>query len=297
YALHRAIEKQKVGRIELKLDGPGMAQYFEVTLTPLYEKETIFSGTLLIFWDSTERRLSEEKLRHQAEELAALNQMKDRLFSIISHDLRSPLATLMSILGASKDTGLTAEEFQSYLPMIRQNIGYTTNLLDNLLNWTRSQLKGEMIQSGNFMLCPVVIKNLQLIEKRAHEKGITTGTLVADDVAVHADPDMIDLVIRNLLSNAVKYCSEGQSITVTCRQEGEQVIVCVADTGVGMSEETQSQLFGLGTLSKPGTKYEKGTGLGLKLCKDFVEKNGGKIWVNSEPGKGSQFYFSLPAAV
>ncbi len=293
YKLHLLISKRVIDNLDIKLKDKMSERFFEVAINPLFEKETVFSGTLLIFWDITERKHAEEKFKKQADELLILNQLKDKMFSIISHDIRSPMASLKGILTIAEDGVLSEEEFKSFLPLLSNNVGYTYDLLDNLLHWSRSQLQGETLNLEEFDLKSLIREKIMLFEKKALEKKIRLEDLVADPTLLLADKNMIRLVLHNLLANAIKFCNVGDVITLSAKPEGEKTLVSVKDTGIGMDTLTMSKLFEFGTITTPGTQGEKGTGLGLILCKDFVEKHNGKIWVESTPGKGSEFFFQL----
>lgn len=291
-ALIGAVNDKVIDKLDVRLEDKKEVRFFEVAITSLFDKNTVYSGTLLIFRDITERKRDEEKLKEQAEELWELNKLKDRLFSIISHDLRSPLAGLVSILNVSDEGEISETEFRSYIQVLSKNVGYTSALLENLLWWSKSQLKGEVINPENFDLKPVIENEMVLFERKAAEKNIHMEDKVLENTYLHADVNMIRLVLRNLISNAIKFCDDGDKIMITAEAADDFTTVCVSDTGVGMNAETVQHIFNSGTTTH-GTHNEKGTGLGLRLCKDFIEKNQGKIWVESEEGRGSSFCFKL----
>jgi PAS domain S-box-containing protein len=263
-------------------------RYFSVTLTSVFENKTIYSGKIMLFRDVTERKQSEYKLKE-------LNQLKDRLFSIISHDLRSPLLSLMDILSMAKDGIVSDEEFRSYLPTLSKNIGYTSGLVENLLQWSKSQLEGTVLNSLHFDIKDNISYIVNSFGHAAADKGITLQNNVVLPTIVYADMDMIQAVLRNLVSNAIKFCSKGDKIAISADVKRDMITIWIADTGVGIDEENIDKLFGTNNFTTRGTTNEQGTGLGLLLCKDFVEKNGGTIGVESKPGQGSRFYFTLPA--
>lgn len=292
-SLTKAINSKSNHVLEIKLNDQANERIFEVTITPLFEHKNGYSGTTLTFWDITERKIAEEKLKTQAKELLALNQLKDQLFSIISHDLRSPLASLIDILNAADDGEISEEEFKSFLPMLSKNVGHTTALLENLLYWSKSQLKGDTVQPESFDLKTLTQSKLLFFEKRASEKNIRLEDNVTSDTYLLADRSMVAIVLRNLISNAIKFCNNNDLISISAKVDPLATTVCVSDTGVGMDDETLDKLFGPELVTTMGTNQEKGTGLGLKLCKNFIEKNEGKIWAESTRGKGSRFYFQL----
>lgn len=294
--LYDLIKKRNGGSLQLELEKDGSELFIEVSLTPLFEDRHVYSGLIILIRDITERVTIENKLRLQSEQLLAMNKLKDRLFSIIAHDLRGPLINLNEIISMLDEGMLTDEEFRSFVPQLSRNIGYTTGLLENLLFWSKSQLQGELVRPVHFNVKEVTDNILQLFENIVSEKEISIENNIDLDRIVYADKDMIQLVIRNLVSNALKFSKRGGSIILSSRTEGNNSIICFKDMGVGISESDQKKIFELETFSTRGTDNEQGTGLGLLLCRDFIEKNGGKIWVESELGKGSKFCVQIPDA-
>lgn len=290
--LYELIKARKGGQLQLKLLNSKL--FLEASLTPLFENQHAYSGLIILIRDITERVEIENKLRLQSDELLGMNKLKDRLFSIISHDLRGPLINLNDIIKMLNEGMITEEEFKSFVPQLSKNIGYTTGLLENLLFWSKSQLQGEVVKPVYFNLKEVSINILHLFENTIKEKDILIENNIQLNSKVYADKDMIQLVVRNLISNAVKFSKRGGSIKLTTRTEGNNTILCVKDTGVGISEADQKKLFEQETFTTRGTDNEQGTGLGLLLCKDFIEKNGGSIWVESELGRGSKFCIRIP---
>ena len=294
--LHEIISSRNNDKVQISLHNED-SRFFEVNITSLFEKNTVYSGVILLFRDITDQKIAEEKLRQQANQLAALNQLKDRLFSIISHDLRSPLLSLMEIIEMTDNGTVSEEEFRSILPHLSKSIGYTSGLLENLLFWSKSQLDGEIVKPVSFDLKSISKNKISFFEKKASEKGIEISDTIKTHTMVYADKDMIELVLRNLLANAVKFCGKGDKIAISAEANDHLVTVCVSDTGVGIMQEDVDKLFGLNAFTTRGTDNEQGTGLGLLLCKDFVEKNNGRIWVESVPNEGSKFYFRIPASI
>ncbi len=248
---------------------------------------------------SMNREISKQKeaLEIQRKELESLNSTKDKFFAIIAHDLKNPFST---VLGLSE---LLAKEFESFEPdklkvFIEQIYKYsnnTYNLLENLLQWS-------MLQTGRMPLRPelvnlniIIAENIELLSGNALQKGIRLQATIIEDATVYVDVSMITTVIRNLLSNAIKFTPQNGEIKIDLMADNPFLKVSIKDNGVGISEKDQKRLFMID--SNPttiGTSMEKGTGLGLILCKDFVERNGGTIWVESELEKGSTFTFTIP---
>lgn len=287
------IQDEKDGRLEMEIQLGSQLLSLEVAVTPLHDGGGRRSGTLLIFWDITGRKAAARQLEAQALELRELNQMKTRMLSIIAHDLRSPLAGLTGMLHIADAGMLSEQEFRNLIPMITRSVDDASALLENLLSWSRSQLEGEVIHRERFDLKSLVEQDLPPLRKKASDKGVQIKDRLAPGAWVDADRNMISLVVRNLVGNAVKFCRPSDRITLESRSVDDDLILTVRDTGVGMTPEVLERLFGFEMVSQLGTQRERGTGLGLKLCRDFVLKNGGQIWAESTLGKGSQFHVRL----
>lgn len=236
-----------------------------------------------------------QELQASNEALAQINKTKDKLFSIISHDLRSPLASLKGTIDILDPEVLNENELAFIKSQLSHQFEATDNMLQNLLLWASSQLQGEIIKPTKVHLSIVVAENIDFLDKIATSKKIILSKEVPDSIQVIADENHLRAILRNLLANAIKFTSKGGRVTVTANIQDAQVRIAIHDTGIGISEERKKRLF-TNILSTKGTGGEKGSGLGLLLVSDLVEKNGGKIWVESEIGKGSTFYFTLPAA-
>lgn len=242
----------------------------------------------------------QQHIQKQNVQLQQLNHDKDRFFSIIAHDLRGSLNSLRDL------TRITAEDFEIYsLPklkdVIRVQFETTDNLsklLENLLMWARIQQGMIEYQPQKLDLGNVIDWNIQLAILKAKQKQISlTTTVERKTYIIYADFNMIDTIVRNLLSNALKFTYSGGSIVVAATTDEHNVTMSVADTGLGISAEDISKLFRIDIKYKHlGTDREPGTGLGLILCKEFIEKHGRNIWVESKEGKGSTFYVSFPKA-
>jgi signal transduction histidine kinase len=235
-----------------------------------------------------------EEIQAQSQQLFESNQVKDKLFSIIAHDLRSPLGVLSSVLSFIKAGRFSEEEFKTEIDNLSKNVEQTSDLLDNLLIWAKSQMHGTIVKPASFNLYEAVEKKALLYLKQASDKDIDIENRVSSKLEAFADQDMIQLVLRNLITNAIKFCNAGNKITITASSDNGTITVCIADTGIGIPEENIRKLFGKEMFSTFGTSNEKGTGLGLTLCKEFIALNHGKIWVESIVNSGSRFYFTIP---
>jgi signal transduction histidine kinase len=237
-------------------------------------------------------------INEQAQQLEALNSTKDKLFSIIGHDLRSPLNSLRGMMDLLNKSILTQDEFVAFSKKIKTNVDYVYADLDNLLSWAQSQQKGLKSAVEELGLYDVIIEKVQLLTESSSVKAITINVEVGQDLRVRADKNQLGLIVRNLVSNAIKFSNEGGVVIIRAIKKKDQVEISVTDKGVGIDVADTEKLFRAGVnFSKPGTKNEKGIGLGLLLVKEFVELNNGTIHVTSKLGEGSTFTFSLPAKV
>lgn len=236
------------------------------------------------------------KILAQKKELEEAGQFKDRLLSIVSHDFRSPLNSLQGFLMILSEDELPKETVRTLSIGLLEKVKTTSAFLDNLLSWAQAQLQGYHPSLRSINLQMVADDIMTLFKPQADAKGVTLVNNINGKCELRADMNMVKLVLRNLISNAIKYSSAGGKVTVNCRNTTGEEIISVEDSGKGISIEDQQKLFLQQGFSTLGTANEKGTGLGLMLSKEFVEKNGGRIWVNSTPGKGSIFSFSIPSA-
>ena len=234
----------------------------------------------------------------QTEELRKTIMGRDKLYSVIAHDLRSPMGSIKMVLNmlilSLPEEQIGAEMFQM-LSMANQSTEDVFALLDNLLKWTKSQIGKLNVVYQDFDVVENVASVIEIFNLVAAVKNIKLSFSVQEKIEVHADIDMIKTIMRNLLSNAIKFSYNDSEILVKAVVEGDMAIISVTDSGKGMSEEDQKKLLNAEThFSKYGTNNEEGSGLGLLLCLDFAMKNSGRLWFESEEGKGSTFFFSVP---
>ena len=235
-------------------------------------------------------------LDEQAYKLNDLNAMKDRLIAILAHDLRAPLSTLRGLFDLLQDDSLSHDEILKLIPVVIKRLEYTSDFLDTLLFWINSQMENFEHAYRNFAIGDVIGKIARQLEEQVQSKGIVLEVNAPAGLIAKADPDSVGIVIRNLITNAIKFCDKGDVIKIMAEPQHEDVLITVVDTGTGMQAEQARQLFKNRVESQIGTRQESGTGMGLLFCKDLVEKSGGKIWVTSQEGKGSEFHFTVPAA-
>lgn len=237
-----------------------------------------------------------DNIKLQKEELERSNHVKDKLLSIVSHDFRSPLNSLEGMLDLVACGALTDKEIQGIAAELRIKVNITTGLLDNLLNWAKNQMQGIEVQPEDFAILALVEDTIQLLSIQAERKQVRLLHQLTASYKVFADYEMIKLVLRNLVSNAIKFSGNGDEVIIGSYTEKNRLVLMVSDSGTGINAEELARLFTTEARSTIGTANEKGTGLGLQLCHDFVKINEGNIWVESVPDEGSTFYFSVPLA-
>lgn len=242
-------------------------------------------------WDIQKQN---DAISNQREELQQLNLVKDKLLSVISHDLRGPIAAVAGLLGLLKSGHLNYQELMTQSSSLNNEVHGLTYLLDNLLNWSKSQMQGININRENIQLKKLVRDTLRVIKPMSDHKYIKIINEVPEECYVHTDTNLLSLVIRNLIMNAIKFTHHRGEIRIGSNVADDWVTITVNDNGVGIGKKDLERLFNSQShYSKMGTANEAGTGIGLLLCKEFLELDGGRIWAESEKGKGSSFKFTL----
>jgi len=280
--------------------------YMDRMIDPILAFLTVFVLTSLyrVAYDQAQKtieakneelNLQNKQIEMQANRLKELNTQKDKLFSIISHDLRNPLNSLKGLLTMVEKNWVSENEFKQYIASLSKNMHTTSDLIDNLLVWSHSQMKGTVQQEEVFDLSELAKDAVRLAEVQASQKKVNIDNRIVGSHLVSADRNMIALVIRNLLTNSVKFSHGNQTVTLSITDDGSMQKVCVEDNGIGIPPQILGSLFEFNSHSSTGTSSEKGTGLGLALCKEFIEKNGGSIWAESSEGHGSKFFFTVRA--
>lgn len=224
---------------------------------------------------------------------------KDKFFSIIAHDLRGPINGIIGLteLLLEKDNQLKPKETNEFIQLIHQSSKNAFSLLDNLLTWAKSQTGSLIFNPKKTTINSITDKTIHLLENIAQNKNITIRSEIDSNEHVVADKDMLETIFRNLISNAIKFTKNDGEVILSMKKENNQIVFSVRDNGIGIAPDKIDDLFAIDQKNTTtGTNNETGTGLGLMLCKEFVEKHGGKIWVSSELGKGSTFMFSIPDA-
>jgi len=320
--IQRAFETGDIQFFECQTIEADETYYEEIRVVATEEDEYI-----LIIRDITERKRTEEEIKRYIEEmqfnediiarnsfelqelygklteseseLKELNAKKDKFFSIISHDLRSPFTAIVGFSRILVDDfdELPPDQVKSFAQNIYESSENVLKLLENLLYWSRLQTNRIQYEPQQLILKTVVDDTLCLYKANMLEKNITLANRIPKDSVAWADKNMFDAILRNLISNALKFTRNSGSISVSGEKKGEYVELCVEDSGVGISAENMSRLFKIDEhITTQGTNREKGTGLGLILCKEFIERNGGTMRVESTVNIGTKFLFTLPAA-
>ncbi len=264
----------------------------------LSEKELeLISSITLPLTRSIERKILEEEKKDTLLKLEELNQTKDNFFSIISHDLRSPFDSILGFTEILKNEfdELTPGEINLYLDSLHQSSRHIYSLLNNLLQYSRFQLGKSEFQPRTLNLKDIVNKNIKILSGIALKKEITISSSISEEINIFADDEMTNSIILNLLTNATKFTPRGGEVKIFANRNQDFVKVSIQDNGIGMEDITLKKLFRLDAKkSTPGTENETGTGLGLLIVKQFIEKHGGTISVISQAFKGSTFAFTLP---
>ncbi|WP_178338893.1 tetratricopeptide repeat-containing sensor histidine kinase [Arenibacter nanhaiticus] len=236
-----------------------------------------------------------KNLELRKEELQFANDTKNKLFSIIAHDLRGPMGALDGLLALLMSGDLKNSEFKALLPKLKADVNNLSFTLNNLLSWGKTQLNGTTTTRTNTNLHRLVNENIVLLHKLSDSKSITIENTLPKKTVLWSDKDQLDIVIRNLLSNAIKFTPNNGKITVGVKDLNGFIEVFIKDTGVGMTKEIQEKILLKDShFTSYGTNHEKGTGLGLSLCKEMLSRNGGSLQVRSIIGEGSTFYFTIP---
>lgn len=251
----------------------------------------------LLIQDITEQKIAEQQLKKYAEDLKNLNATKDKFFGIIAHDMKNPFA---SLLGASEVLSndiyqYDLESIKKFGKLLNEAAKQGYSLLENLLEWSKSQTGNLAYNPQEVNVANLVAQNLTNVKMLANHKEIKLFSDISNDLKAFADKDMLNTILRNLLNNALKFTHRGGAVSVSAQVNSNDLILTVKDTGVGIPKNDLDKLFRIDIkYTNPGTANEKGTGLGLLLCKEFIEKHGGKILIESIEGKGSEFNFTIP---
>ena len=279
-------------------DSNGKTKEVVISKSIVKNMDGTVAGVIGVINDITEKRAAERALVESEQKLREANATKDRFFSIISHDLRSPFAGIIGFTDTllSQYHELSEEDRLSFLQDVSDSAHTAFRLVENLLAWSRTQLGELTIEPKVVHLYPIVKDLVDLYSPLAKQRRMDVLCDIPKDTYLLADEQTITLVIRNLVNNAVKFNNDGEAIIITAREDADRVIIFIRDHGIGIKSEDIGKLFNLDTNSKVGNSPQKGSGLGLILTKQFIEMNKGTIKVESEFGKFTNFYITLPSA-
>jgi PAS domain S-box-containing protein len=283
---------------EIELNLPTGRHIFQSTLIPIRNDTGRIHRIVGISHDITNRKHAEEEVELKNKQLVKLNAEKDKFFSIIAHDLRDPFYSFSGLadLMANKLKSLSMDEIQEFSICMRDSAIHISRLLENLLQWARVQQGSMPFHPELLLLLQEVEECISMVMGLAKNKEIEIVYDVPANLKVFVDSNILQTTIRNIVSNAIKFTPKGGKIHLSAKTTRDKhVEVSIRDTGIGMKNEMINNLFRLDVrTNREGTEGEPSTGLGLLLCKEFVEKHGGRIWIESEVGKGSTFYFTMP---
>lgn len=288
-----------LNREEYIIDENGQKRWLLTSKLPLRDKDNQIVGLIGIGRDITNRKLAETEIKNKNEQLILAHAEKDKFFSIIAHDLRNPFSSFLALTKIMDEQfgDLSMEEIHELTHSLKNSAANLYSLLENLLQWARMKQGLIPFNATMISLRPMVEESLAIIREPAKIKGIDLVNHIEEGLIVFSDSNSLQTVIRNLVSNAVKFTPKGGKISLTAMKGKDRTIeISIKDTGIGMSQSMVDNLFRSDArINRPGTEGEPSTGLGLLLCKEFIEKQGGAIWAVSEEGQGSEFHFTVPA--
>ena len=279
---------------------PGVDIYYEFNWNPILQNNEV-AGVTVFIKDISERKRVEFEIQSKNEQLEKLNAEKDKFFSIIAHDLRSPLSAFLGFTEMMVEDlpNMKLDDLQKMAVSMQSSAENLYRLLENLLEWAKIQRGLVSYDPEVFSLLSITNESLTMVQELAQRKSITIHSDISGELKVFVDSNILQTVLRNLISNALKFTPKGGKVSLEAKKSGtRQVEISVKDSGIGMSPALLKNLFEISSKSnRKGTDGEPSSGLGLILCKEFVGKLGGKIWVESEEGKGSEFSFTIPLNV
>jgi signal transduction histidine kinase len=294
--IDKLVREKENRTIESRIKLAGEDRILRVEAVQINDSKTLVLGVLLLIDDITEQIKTNEQLKNQTLELQQLNDLKNKFFGIISHDLKGPVFGVKELIHLTQNGVISKEEFLEMLPEVSKNMEHVALLLENLLAWTSSQLRGEYLQPQAVDLEKLLFSQKNLLDRIAVEKSITIELHGFENSWAFADKNMLELIVRNLISNALKFSNPGSRVLVTNEIQGDDLKLCVQDFGTGISQENLNKLNNGISFTTRGQANETGTGLGLVLVREYILKNGGTMTVNSTLGEGSKFCVTVPKA-
>lgn len=294
--LHQLIKEHKNSKIDLTRNNTDETYYFQADVLFLNDNNINNESVIIKFKDLSKAKQEAQKTNEQVAELEYMNQLKDRIFSVIANDLRGPIINIAEVLKLLEDKQINKDEFRQYSPSLSKDIIYTSEMLENLLHWSRSQLKGFGLKKEFFNIRSIVTNEVNYYQPLINMKNITLINDVFPNEVGYADIIMMQIIIRNLINNAIKFSNENGEIHITAAYQPKvkQIKLCIADKGLGIDKTRLKKLLNAQDTTTRGTNNEKGSGLGLIICREFMEKNGGRFTASSQLGKGSEFCLWIP---
>lgn len=294
----KVLSGEKVSQYHFMMKGITGETHLLFNGTPIYDEEGNVTYAVFFTQDITDQILHKRQAQ-LTQKLTELNMTKDQLIQAITHDIRNPIATLVSLMelleGKERDPVYHDPDYHNLLTTVSEQVKYTYAMMENVLKWFQKQKEKVSLNPSRINLYLNTQKTLRIYARQAEGKGIEVENRITANLHVYADRELIEFVLRNLLDNAIKFTAKGGTIAIQAHLSSTDVIVSVTDTGIGMDPASLRTLFedAAPAPGSRGTEGEKGLGLGLRLCKEFLHSHGGEIWVESELGKGSTFSFSL----
>ena len=241
--------------------------------------------------------VAQQHAQEANKELKAINQVKDKLFSILAHDLRAPLSNTLQLLQLTKKGDISQDEFKQLTEYLEAGLSYNNDLLDNLLNWAKGQMGGIIISKSKINLHAVAEENSALFEMICTKKKIELKNSIPAELEVLADENILRLAFRNIISNAIKFSKTESDILIETIEIGSKVQIVIHDKGIGLTTKQIQKIFSFDAISTYGTQKEKGAGIGLRITYEMIQQMGGKIWMESKLGEGTSVFLEVDKAV
>ncbi|MFH5882726.1 ATP-binding protein [Halalkalibaculum sp. DA3122] len=249
----------------------------------------------LLYRANREKNRINSELESQKRALEETNKVQNKLFGVVAHDLRNPLSALIGMLELIRSQTLSKREIESLVAELELSLQQNVNIMENLLVWAKQQMSGLSLELESINAKELADDIVEAHKFNAEHKQVELKNNIPGELVARGDYNMLKLVLRNLVSNGLKFSEEGDKVTIDARARDGEILFEVRDTGIGIPENMQPDIFGEEVQSRKGTRRERGSGMGLKLCREFVERQGGTIWFESEEGRGTTFYFTLPS--
>lgn len=272
----------------INIENKDVLKYYKMSISNISDYNGKVIGRILTFNDITQIKIQQDKL-------SQFNTFRDKLFTIVSHDIKSPLGVLLSLFELlENEDDLYKEENKEIFYEIKSNVKNTYEMVENVLQWFKSKMDGFVYNNLSWKLSDIMKNSLMSLKQNAELKGVNVFFEIPKDISIYVDKYMFEIVLRNLFSNAIKFTNKGGNINIFAQEAEGIVTIAVSDSGIGIENERIEEIFSNSDFYTTfGTSGERGTGIGLMICRELIEKNQGKIWVESNVGKGTTFYFTI----